>query len=135
MWAAAFVLSLVATVLLITSAMRTPSVDSIALALLGVAVLLGISVTRLVATRLQDRIIRAEMLIRLGALGRAADMGAVTEYQAVNLRKGAPPLADALQELEKRLLALTNDDHIGRCVPEHVLRFGTCVGTTADDCD
>ena len=86
MWSAAFVLSLVATVLLITSAIRTPSIDSIALALLGVAVLFGISVTRLVATRLQDRIIRAEMLIRLGAIGRAADMRRLSMRQVVALR-------------------------------------------------
>ena len=86
MWSAAFVLSLVATVLLITSAIRTPSIDAIALALLGVAVLFGISVTRLVATRLQDRIIRAEMLIRLGALGRAADMRRLSMRQVVALR-------------------------------------------------
>jgi hypothetical protein len=86
MWSAAFVLSLVATVLLITSAIRTPSIDSIALALLGVAVLFGISVTRLVATRLQDRIIRAEMVIRLGAIGRAADMRRLSTRQVVALR-------------------------------------------------
>jgi hypothetical protein len=86
MWSAAFVLSLVATVLLITSAIRTPSIDALALALLGVAVLFGISVTRLVATRLQDRIIRAEMVIRLGALGRAADMRRLSMRQVVALR-------------------------------------------------
>ena len=86
MWSAALVLSLVATVLLITSAIRTPSIDSMALALLGVAVLFGISVTRLVATRLQDRIIRAEMVIRLGALGRAADMRRLSMRQVVALR-------------------------------------------------
>jgi hypothetical protein len=86
MWSAAFVLSLVATVLLITSAIRTPSSDSIALALLGIAVLFGISVTRVVATRLQDRIIRAEMLIRLEAIGRAADMRRLSMRQVVALR-------------------------------------------------
>ena len=87
MWSAAFVLSLVATVLLITSAIRTPSIEfPMALALLGVAVLFGISVTRLVATRLQDRIIRAEMVIRLGAIGRAADMRRLSMRQVVALR-------------------------------------------------
>jgi hypothetical protein len=86
MWSAALVLSLVATVLLITSAIRTPSIDSMALALLGVAVLFGITVTRLVATRLQDRVIRAEMLIRLGAIGRAADMRRLSMRQVVALR-------------------------------------------------
>ena len=85
-WSVAFVCALVATVLLIIDAMRERSVDSAALALLGIAVLLGISLTRLFATRLQDRIIRTEMLIRLTALGRAGDMRRLNLRQVIALR-------------------------------------------------
>jgi hypothetical protein len=86
MWSAAFVLAVVATALLISSAIRVRSVDAAALALLGVAVLFAISVVRLVATRLQDRIIRTEMLIRLSALGRGGDMRRLNMRQIVALR-------------------------------------------------
>jgi len=85
-WSAAFLLSLMASVLLVTSAIRTPSVNSVALALLGIAVLVGITVTRIFATKLQDRIIRVEMLIRLRDLGRAADIPRLTMPQIVALR-------------------------------------------------
>ena len=85
-WSAAFVCALVATVLLIIDAIRERSVDSAALVLLGIAVLLGISLTRVFATRLQDRIIRTEMLIRLTALGRAGDMRRLNMRQVVALR-------------------------------------------------
>lgn len=85
-WSVAFVCALVATVLLIIDAMRERSVDSAALALLGIAVLLGISLTRMFATRLQDRIIRTEMLIRLTALGRAGDMRRLNLSQVIALR-------------------------------------------------
>ena len=85
-WSVAFVCALVATVLLIIDAFRERSVDSAAFVLLGIAVLLGISLTRLFATRLQDRIIRTEMLIRLAALGRAGDMRRLTMRQVIALR-------------------------------------------------
>src|SRR6187399_1235290 len=85
-WSAAFVLALVATALLLIDAIRERSVDSAALALLGIAVLLGISVTRVFATKLQDRIIRTEMLIRMTALGRAQDMRRLNMRQIVALR-------------------------------------------------
>jgi hypothetical protein len=85
-WSAAFVLALVATVLLIIAAMRERSVDAATLALLGISVLVGISVMRVFATRLQDRIIRTEMLIRLTALGRAAEMRRLNMRQVVALR-------------------------------------------------
>ena len=85
-WSVAFLCALVATVLLIVDALRERSVDSAALALLGIAVLLGISLTRVFATRLQDRIIRTEMLIRLTALGRAGDMRRLNMRQIIALR-------------------------------------------------
>ena len=85
-WSVAFVCALVATVLLIIDAMRERSVDSAAFVLLSIAVLLGISLTRLFATRLQDRIIRTEMLVRLTALGRAAEIRRLNMRQIVALR-------------------------------------------------
>ncbi len=85
-WSVAFVCAVVATALLLIDAVRERSVDSAALALRGIAVLLGLSLTRVFATRLQDRIIRTEMLIRLTALGRASDMRRLNMRQIVALR-------------------------------------------------
>ena len=85
-WSVAFVCALVATVLLIIDAIRERTVDSAAFVLLGIAVLLGVSLIRVFATRLQDRIIRTEMLIRLTALGRAAEIRRLNLRQIVALR-------------------------------------------------
>ena len=85
-WSVAFVCALVATVLLIIDAIRERTVDSAALTLLGIAVLLGISLTRMFSTRLQDRIIRTEMLIRLTALGRGGVVQRLNMRQIIALR-------------------------------------------------
>src|SRR5689334_23874099 len=85
-WSVAMLLAFVATVLLLWGAITSLSLQSVALALLGVAVLVATSVMRIVATRLQDRIIRLEMAVRLTALGHAADLPRLSLAQLVALR-------------------------------------------------
>jgi hypothetical protein len=85
-WNIAFVGAAVAAVLLIADAVDERTLDSAALALLGVVVLLGISLLRIFALRLQDRIIRLEMQVRLTRLGRAADLHRLTLRQLIALR-------------------------------------------------
>src|SRR5688572_33275609 len=77
-WNIAFVAALVAAVMLILSAIGNPTSDAIALALLGAAVVIGVTLVRTFALRLQNRIIRLEMQVRLARLGRAADFDRLT---------------------------------------------------------
>lgn len=67
--------------------LRVPrSINALALLLLA-TVVLGVVVTmRRYATRLQDRIIRLEMRVRLTALGREHDIARLSTRQLVALR-------------------------------------------------
>ena len=85
-WLAAVTLAFIAAVLLLWGALWAPSLQAVALALLAVSVVLAALVMRVLATRLQDRIIRLEMTVRLTALGRAADAGRLSLAQLVALR-------------------------------------------------
>ena len=85
-WNIAFVAAVVASGLLISSAWAERTLQSFALLLLGFVVLLGISLLRIFALRLQDRIIRLEMQVRLTRIGRAADLGRLSLRQLIALR-------------------------------------------------
>ena len=86
LWNTASVLAVVAFALLVIDAAKQWSVVSVALAALGAAVVLALSALRISATRLQDRIIRLEMQVRLTRLGRAADAARLSTRQMVALR-------------------------------------------------
>ena len=115
-WSVAFLLALVATVLLIVDAIRERSVDAAALALLGISVLVGISVMRVFATKLQDRIIRTEMLIRLTALGRAQEMRRLHLRQIVALRFASDAELPAL--VDRAITENLSGDAIKRSVAD-----------------
>jgi hypothetical protein len=66
--------------------LRTPSVISVALLLIAAAVVGLVTLIRRYTVRLQDRIIRLEMRLRLIALGRESDMTRLTMRQLVALR-------------------------------------------------
>ena len=85
-WNIAFVAAVAACGLLIWSAWMERTRQSFALVLLGLTVLLGISLLRIFALRLQDRIIRLEMQVRLTRLGRAADLQRLSLRQLIALR-------------------------------------------------
>jgi len=85
-WMTAFLLALVAAPLLISAAMQATSMPSVALALLAVSVLVAVSMMRVFVTRLQDRIIRLEMQVRLSRLGRSTDLARVSLRQLIALR-------------------------------------------------
>jgi hypothetical protein len=97
-WSLALLIAFVATVLLLWGVITGPSLERVAFALLGAAVLVATSVMRIFAVRLQDRIIRLEMAVRLTALGRAADLPRLSLGQLVALRFASdaelPPLID-----------------------------------------
>jgi hypothetical protein len=83
-WAAG--LSLLAVVCFLVEMFRRPSL--LALGLLAVAASAAVltAISRIYIVRLQDRIIRLEMRLRLGRLGRDADFARLTHRQLVALR-------------------------------------------------
>ena len=95
-WVIAFIVASLALLLLVLSAFGEPTLQSFALVLLGVAVVLGIYITRSFALRLQDRIIRLEMQTRLTRLGRGDELSRLDLRQLIALRFASdaelPPL-------------------------------------------
>jgi hypothetical protein len=113
-WLSALLLAFVATVLLLWGAIAAPSLQTIAVALLAAAVLLATSVMRVFATRLQDRIIRLEMALRLAALGRTADLPHLSVAQLVALRFASDAELPGL--IERALSERLTPDAIKRAV-------------------
>ena len=84
--AIAALFTLVAMVLFIIFAFRQPSVVSFGLVLLSCGVFTLVLISRTYTVRLQDRIIRLEMLGRLARLGRDRDFARLSTSQLVALR-------------------------------------------------
>src|SRR5438105_2418028 len=82
----AFLLNLTALVLFAYGAFRAPSLQSLGLVLLAAAVMVLVGISRLYTVKLQDRIIRLEMLVRLERLGHARELGRLAMAQIVALR-------------------------------------------------
>jgi hypothetical protein len=97
-WVATALFAVLAFALLVLFTLRQPSVISVALLLLSLAVIGLTALIRRYVTRLQDRIIRLEMRLRLAALGRVADGERLGIRQLVALRFASdselPPLLD-----------------------------------------
>ncbi len=94
--------------------LRTPSVISIALLLVAAAVVGLVTLIRRYATRLQDRIIRLEMRVRLMALGREHDITRLTMRQLVALRFASDSELPAL--IDRALAEKLTPDQIKRAV-------------------
>jgi drug/metabolite transporter (DMT)-like permease len=94
--------------------LRTPSVISVALLLLGAAVVGLVTLIRRYTVRLQDRIIRLEMRLRLLALGREHDITRVTMRQLVALRFASDAELPAL--IDRALAENLTPDQIKRAV-------------------
>ena len=97
-WNIAWLVAVVALVLLIWRAIVEPSWQALALLLLAASVFLTVSLLRVFALRLQNRIIRLEMQVRLAGLGRGDVLARVTLPQLIALRFASdaelPALAD-----------------------------------------
>ena len=106
--------TLVAMVLLIVFAVRQPSVVSLALVLLSFGVFTLVLISRSYTVRLQDRIIRLEMLGRLARIGRDRDFARLSTSQIVALRFASD---DELAPLIERTLAENlSSDQIKRAI-------------------
>ena len=97
-WSVAWLIAVIATALLLWRAIAEPSWQALALVLLAASVSLTVSLLRMFALRLQDRIIRLEMQVRLAALGRSDLLARLKLPQLIALRFAAdaelPALAD-----------------------------------------
>jgi hypothetical protein len=115
-WNVAWVSAVVAAGLLISSAYQTPSAQPLALALLGIAVVIGVTLTRLFALRLQNRIIRVEMQLRFARLGRERDVATLTMQQLVALRFASDAELGALTD--RAVAEKLTPDQIKRAVTD-----------------
>jgi hypothetical protein len=97
-WNVTWLIAAIALLLLIWRAIAEPSWQALALVLLAASALLTVSLLRMFALRLQNRIIRLEMQVRLTSLGRGDVLARVTLPQLIALRFAAdaelPALAD-----------------------------------------
>ena len=93
---------------------RTPSVISVALLLVAAAVVGLVTLIRRYVTRLQDRIIRLEMRVRLMALGREHDITRLTMRQLVALRFASDAELPAL--IDRALAEKLTPEQIKRAV-------------------
>jgi len=84
--AAATVFSILALSFFIGETVRRPGALTFGLLCLSIAVLCLVAISRLYTIRLQDRIIRLEMRVRLARLGREADFERLSTRQLVALR-------------------------------------------------
>jgi hypothetical protein len=98
MWNVTWLMAVIAAALLLWRALVEPSWQALALVLLAASVVLAVSLLRVFALRLQNRIIRLEMQVRLAALGRSDLLARLTLPQLIALRFASdaelPALAD-----------------------------------------
>lgn len=84
--AAAAVLAILALAFFIVEAVRRPGALTFGLLCLTFSVWCLVAISRVYIVRLQDRIIRLEMRVRLARLGREADFERLSKRQLVALR-------------------------------------------------
>jgi hypothetical protein len=113
-WLVAWGGAALATLLLLWNVYDQPSLVSVALALLGFVVLLTVSIVRLFALRLQDRIIRLEMRVRLARINREPALDRLGVKQIVALRFASDGELAAL--VDRALAETLTPDQIKRAV-------------------
>jgi hypothetical protein len=106
--------TLVAMVLLIIFAFRQPSIVSFGLVLLSFGVFTLVLISRSYTVRLQDRIIRLEMLGRLARIGRDRDFARLSTSQVVALRFASEGELPAL--LDRTLAENLTSEQIKRAI-------------------
>ncbi len=114
LWLVTALLAAIAVVLAVFLMLLRPAVVTLAPMLLALAVILTVWMVRQYALRLQNRIIRLEMQIRLARLGRAAECDRLSMPQLVALRFAADPEIGSL--LDKTLADRLEPDQIKRAV-------------------
>jgi Family of unknown function (DUF6526) len=113
-WVITALLAVLAWVGMVLFVLRTPSVLTVALLLMASAVVGLVMLIRRYTTRLQDRIIRLEMRVRLASLGREQDLARLSTRQLVALRFASDPELPAL--IDRALAENLTGDQIKRAV-------------------
>jgi hypothetical protein len=111
-----WLIALLALVVLIVHAYQEPRYVSFTLVVLAGVVLSALSLLRLFAVRLQNRIIRLEMQVRLARLGRERDLPRLTLAQIVALRFASDGELPAL--IERAIAEKLPPDMIKRAVKD-----------------
>ena len=114
--AAAGIPAIIAFMLLAVVTVRQPSLEHLALLCLAVSVFVLVLISRAYTVRLQDRIIRLEMLGRLDRLGRAADFARLSTRQLVALRFASNAELPAL--IDRALAETLTAEQIKQAVKE-----------------
>ena len=115
-WSITCVGALTAVVLLAWSAIVAPSPASVGLVILALVVASTISLLRVFALRLQNRIIRLEMRVRLTKLGRDGEMDRLAISQLVALRFASDRELPSL--FDRALAESLSADQIKRAVTD-----------------
>lgn len=113
-WLVTVLAAVAAFCLLVLFALRQPGLVTTALLLLSGALVAVLLMLRRYATRLQDRIIRLEMRLRLAAIGREADLATLAIGQIVALRFASDAELPAL--LDRTIGERLTPDQIKRAV-------------------
>ena len=113
-WSVGWLFAVLAFLLVAWAAFRDPTLLTFSLVLLGAAVVIGVTVTRTFALRLQDRIIRLEMQMRLARLGREADVRRVSLKQLIALRFASDAELPGL--LDRAIAEQLTPDQIKRAI-------------------
>ena len=113
-WNITVVVGLIAFLVLLVHSYQEPTSVSFALLALAGVVLSAVSLIRVFALRLQNRIIRLEMQVRLARLGRESALGRLMLPQVVALRFAADAELPAL--VDRTLSEDLKPDAIKRAV-------------------
>ena len=113
-WNITVVAGLIAFVILLIHSYQEPTYVSFALLALAGVLLSAVSLIRVFAIRLQNRIIRLEMQVRLARLGRERDLQRLTIPQLVALRFGSDAELPAL--IDRVIAESLTPDAIKRAV-------------------
>ena len=115
-WSVTWLVALLVLVVLIVHAAREPTYVSFTLVVLAGVVLSALSLLRLFALRLQNRVIRLEMQVRLARLGREQDLPRLALAQIVALRFASDAELPAL--IERAIAEKLPPDAIKRAVTD-----------------
>jgi hypothetical protein len=113
-WLITTLLAVLGWVGMLLFVLRTPSVISVALLLMASAIVGLVVLVRRYTTRLQDRIIRLEMRLRLATLGREQDMTRLSPRQVIALRFASD--AELTTLIDRALAENLTGDQIKRAV-------------------
>ena len=115
-WLVTSFLALAAALTLAWGVVEDVSLQTIALVVLAVAVVMTVMLVRQFALRLQDRIIRLEMQVRLARLGRSEEAARLSLRQIIALRFASDAELAAL--VTRALTENMSADEIKRAVTQ-----------------